>query len=125
MDETKEKLMSVSQFLQHAQKFEVQAYKKPPDIKHLKRDNIAFSGTPLKHPFEPEKVILVADPYSSNTFYYEFNAVDITFVEELPTLVNLEGETISMARIWVKKKSIGVRCTPFLVAEIGIISRDS
>ena len=48
---------------------------------------------------------------------------DVAFVEELPNLVNIEGEAISTARIWVKKMSIGVRCSPFVVEETGAISK--
>ncbi|MEE4357440.1 MAG: inorganic pyrophosphatase Ppa [Desulfococcaceae bacterium] len=117
--------MVMTKFLQEAKKFEIQAYKKPRDAKILQQNNVPFSGSPLKHPFEPKKVILVADPYSSNTFYYEFNTKDISFVEELPSIVSLEGESISMARIWVKKRSVGVRCTPFAVDDISIISNHS
>jgi hypothetical protein len=80
-----------------SKKFEIQAYK--------------------RHPYEPEKVILIPDPFSTHTFYYEFEAEDISYVEELPSLVDIEGKTISMARIWVEKKSIGLRCSPFVVED--------
>ncbi len=114
--------MPITNFLQKAQKLEIQAYKKPRDIKKLRADHVPFSGSPLKHPSDAKKVILVADPYSSNTFYYEFRAEDIAFVEELPNLVSADGESINMARIWVRKRSVGVRCTPFMVEDINIIS---
>jgi inorganic pyrophosphatase len=29
----------------------------------------------------------------------------------------LEGTTLTMVRIWVKKGSIAVRCTPFIAAD--------
>ena len=77
-----------------------------------------FSGAPLKHPYDSQKVILVIDPYSTNTFYYEFLADDISYVEELPSLVNEDGKTITMVRLWVKKMSVGLRCTPFIVQDI-------
>jgi hypothetical protein len=32
----------------------------------------------------------------------------------------LRGETITMVRIWVKKMSVGIRCSPFLVEEARI-----
>jgi inorganic pyrophosphatase len=41
-------------------------------------------------------------------------------VEELPNIVNLDGETIKMVRIWVKKMSVGILCSPFLVEETKI-----
>jgi len=30
-------------------------------------------------------------------------------------LVDMEGETVAMARVWVKKKSIGARASLFIV----------
>ena len=116
--------MAMTKFLQEAKKFEIQTYKKPKDIKILKQDNVPFSGSPLKHPYDSSKVVLVADPYSNNTFYYEFKAGDITFVEELPNIVNADGETVNMARVWIKKKRVGVRCMPFVVEDIGSISNN-
>ncbi len=105
------------QFPQTAEKFEIQAYKRPKNFKELLKSHVAFTGSPRKHPFDPERVILVTDPYSTNTFYYEFQTVDISYLEEQPNLVNVEGETVLMARIWVKKNSIGVRSTPFIVGD--------
>jgi inorganic pyrophosphatase len=110
--------MVLANFPLKAKKFEIQAYKKPSNIKNLHKSFVPFSGSPQKHPYDPEKVILVADPFSSNTFYYEFNADDISYVEELPNIATLADEIITMVRIWVKKKSIGVRCAPFIIDEI-------
>ncbi|MBF0118826.1 MAG: inorganic pyrophosphatase Ppa [Desulfobacterales bacterium] len=104
--------------LQQNNNFEIQSYKRPPNLKILKETHIAFSGSPQKHPYDPEKIILVAEPYSKNTFYYEFKTDDISYVEELPNLVNVEGEVVTMARFWIKKMSVGVRCIPFLIEDI-------
>jgi len=112
--------MPISNYLQENRKFEIQAYERPKSFRLLKEDHVAFSGAPRKHPFDPDKVILVADPFSANTFYYEFNAEDIAFAEELPSLVNLEGKSITMIRLWIKKGSIGVQSTPFVVEETGL-----
>jgi hypothetical protein len=110
-------------YLQEIKKFEIQTYEKPKSFRLLRDSHIAFSGAPRKHPHDPDKVILISDPYSSNTFYYEFRTDDITYVEELPSMVNLDGETITMVRLWIKKMSIAVRCTPFMVQETGLISK--
>ncbi len=107
--------MPITKFLQEAEKYELQVYKKPKDVKNLKSDNVSFSGSPRKHPHDKDRVILLADPYSTNTFYYEFKIKDIAFVEELPNIVNIDQQAVTMARIWVKKKSIGIRCAPFIV----------
>lgn len=106
--------------LQETKKFEIQLYKRPKELRKLKETHVAFSGSPGKHSHLPEKIILVADPYSSNTHYYEFNIDDISFAEELPSIVNIDGETVPMARIWVRKSSIGVRATPFRVEDTTI-----
>jgi len=64
--------MGIQKFLQKAKKFEVGAYRK---LQALSRHNVAFSGTPQKHPYDEDKMILVADPLSSQMFYYEFQSL--------------------------------------------------
>lgn len=109
--------MDSAKNLQETVKFELQTYQRPTTIENLKDNHVAFSGSPRKHPYNSEKVILVIDPYSSNPFYYEFNRPDIAYVEELPSIVNLENETVPMVRVWVVKSSIGLRTTPFIVGD--------
>lgn len=108
--------MSIYKFLELKEKFEIQAYKKPGNID--KKEYIPFSGSPRKHPHEISRVILIADPFTDNTFYYEFRVKDIAFAEELPNITNLAGESVSMVRIWVTRQSIAIRCTPFIVDKI-------
>jgi inorganic pyrophosphatase len=109
--------MTSESYPQEAVKFHIQAYKKPKNVHTLKKTHVSFSGSPKKHPYDSERVILVADPFSTDTLYYEFKKGDISYLEELPNLVNLDGETVAMVRIWVKKMSVGIRCVPFIVAE--------
>jgi inorganic pyrophosphatase len=45
--------------------------------------------------------------------------IPMTYVEELTSLVTQDGETIPMARVWVKKMSVGIRCSPFIVEDTG------
>lgn len=109
--------MPLRNFPQGVKVFALQAYVRPKDRSQLRETHVAFTGTPHKHYYDPDKVILVSDLFSSNTFYYEFLTKDISFVEEMGTTVNMDGEALPMMRLWVKKKSIGVRCTPFVVAD--------
>ena len=109
--------MTSESYPQEAVKFPIQVYQKPKNIQILKNTHVSFSGSPQKHPYDTDKVILVADPFSTNTLYYEFNKNDISYLEELPNLVNLDGKTITMVRIWVKKMSVGIRCSPFIVED--------
>jgi hypothetical protein len=106
--------------IQHAQKtikFEIQTYRPPKDRKTLRTTHVAFSGSPQRHPYDANKIILIADPYSTHHFFYEFYKDDIAYVEELPNIVNLDGDTITMVRVWIKKMSIGMRCSPFIVED--------
>jgi inorganic pyrophosphatase len=109
--------MAVSRVPLKTTKLEIQAYKRPENLKALSKTHVAFTGSPQIHRYDPDKFILVADPFSTNTFYIEFDSSDISYAEELPNLVNVEGEIITMARIWVKKKSIAIHCTPFQVSD--------
>ncbi len=109
--------MMIENFPQEIKKFEIEAYEKPKKLKELRKTHVPYSGSPMKHPYDPKKVILIPDPYSSNPFYYEFNRNDITYAEKLPSIVNLDGKTVNRVRVWVKKMSIGVLSTPFFVEE--------
>lgn len=102
--------------LETIDKFEIQPYKK---TRHLEKDaHVPFSGAPKKHPYDPEKIILIVDPFTPNTFYYEFRITDIGCAEELASITNIDGESVSMARIWVKKQSVAIQSTPFVVEDI-------
>jgi len=107
--------MSKIKSIQKSQKFEIRQYQKPSNIHDLHDTHVPYSGSPIKHPFDKKKIILIADPYSSDSNYLEFNTEDISYVEELQSIVNTEGESAIMARMWVKKKSIGIKCMPFFV----------
>ena len=109
--------MPATKHPQEAIKFEIQTYRRPKDRKALLARHVAFSGSPQRHPYDREKIILVADPYSTHNFFYEFYKDDIAYVEELPSIVNLKGETVTMVRVWIKKMSIAMRCSPFIVED--------
>lgn len=102
--------------LETIEKFEIQTYKKSGGME--KKDHVPFSGSPRKHPWNPAKIILIVDPFTTNTFYYEFKIKDIGFAEELASMTNIDGESVSMARIWVKKHSVAIQCSPFVVDAI-------
>jgi hypothetical protein len=95
------------------EKFEIQTYKKTGGMD--KKDHVPFSGSPRKHPWDPARIILIVDPFTANTFYYEFKIKDIGFAEELASMTNIDGESVSMARVWVKKRSVAIQCSPFVV----------
>ena len=104
-----------NQFIQKAQELALERYKKPRDMMAIARTHASFSGSLQKHPADPDKVILISDPHGRDQSYVEFSRGDIRYLEKLPGITSLEGETANMIRIWVKKNSIPVRCTPFVV----------
>ena len=114
--------MTFENYPQEALKFQIQAYKEPKDLHVLRKTHIPFSGSPRKHPYDLNKVILIVDPFSTNNLYYELHKDDISYVEELPNIVNLDGDTIAVVRVWVKKLSVAVRCSPFIVEDTGKIA---
>jgi inorganic pyrophosphatase len=109
--------MPLTNFPQTFIQFEIQAYQRPENEKRLRDTHATFSGAPQQHPYNTQKILLVVDPYSTNTFYYEFYTRDISYVEELANIVNMDGEVVPMVRVWVKKKSIAIRSTPFVVED--------
>jgi hypothetical protein len=112
--------MPLKELIRKANKYEIQSYKKRFDPKELKKTHVPFTGSPQKHSYNREIVILLTEPYHNNTSYYEFKTKDIFHVEELPNITNMDGETVTMVRIWVKKKSVALRCTPFFVEDLKI-----
>lgn len=101
--------------LQKAEKFEIEKYNAPKDIRSLSKTHVPYTGSPQKHPLDADQIILVPDPYNASSPYLEFSKNDITHVEKLANIVNMQGETFTMARIWVKKGCIAIQCTPFQV----------
>ena len=108
--------MSTITTLQKAEKFEIDTFKAPKDIRSLARTHVPYTGSPQKHPQDPDQIILIPDPYNDIGPYFEFSKSDITHVEKLPNIVNMAGETVTMMRVWVKKGSLAIQCTPFRVA---------
>lgn len=112
----KEAMMSTINFPGLKEKFEIQTYQ---NIKQIdKKTHTPFSGSPKKHPYDNHRVILVADPFTDNTFYYEFRGEDISFAEELSSITDIKGKSVPMVRIWVKNQSVAIQCTPFIVDTI-------
>ena len=106
--------MPVKKFLQEPKNLQLQPYKKSKADKDLRKSHVPFSGSPHKHPYDNKKFILIADPYCTSVFY-EFENKDVDYAEELPSIVNIDGETVNMILIWVKKDSVALRCSPFIV----------
>jgi hypothetical protein len=112
--------MTTTKFLTEAKKLELIQYQNSPDRNQLVKTHIAFSGSLRQHPYDSDKVILLSEPYSSNTTFYEFMREHIGCVEKLPNIVNSDGNDVTMVMLWVKKGSIGIRSAAFIVDNAGL-----
>ena len=106
--------MSIRQYLDTAPLFEITRYDKHPNYQ---RECISFVGAPRKHPYDEKKMLLIHDPFSSHTVFYEFLIKDILAVDDLPSIATEAGDSAQTVRIWVLKGSLGLKYEPFEVAE--------
>ena len=79
------------------------------------KEAICFSGTPRKHPYDREKLILINAPFNPNTWFYEFGIIDIMHAEDLPSIVTETGENIRMVNLWIRKGSFALKILAFEV----------
>jgi hypothetical protein len=80
-------------------------------------NSISFMGSPLQHPYENDKFILILDPLSEHTQFIEFAKIDIIYVEELPSIISKTDENIMYAKIWIKTGALALRVEPFIVGK--------
>lgn len=78
---------------------------------------VNFIGSPVKHLYEDNKFILICDPLSPQTEFIEFQKEDLVYAEEISSLISENGESIYMAKVFIKKGSIAIRYKPFIVGE--------
>jgi len=83
--------------------------------KFTESNSISFTGSPLQHPYENDKFILILDPLSEHTQFIEFSKIDITLVEELPSTISKTGENVMFSKIWIKIGSLALKVEPFVV----------
>ena len=75
---------------------------------------VAFTGS-IGNSRDPDRVLLINDPFSQQGFFYEFRAADILYAEEQPSLTMPDGSTCTMVRLWIRKGSTALRIDPFHV----------
>ncbi len=76
---------------------------------------VSFVGSARKHPYDQEKLLLVSDPFTSHTIFYEFRIKDIVHYDDLPGIATDSGENLMMIKLWINKGSLGLRYEPFEV----------
>ncbi|MBA6327243.1 inorganic pyrophosphatase Ppa [Colwellia sp. MB02u-6] len=105
----------MSYFIIAAQGTELVKYHLAFNITAFKNEHVAFSGALGKHPYDTNKVVLIAEPYAKNTQYYEFNSADIGLIEKLPNLINSHGEDAVMVLLWIKKGCVAISSSVIFV----------
>ncbi len=83
--------------------------------------SVAFLGTPISHPYDSNKFVLICDPLSEHTEFIDFLLSDLTNMEHLPTILTDNHESINMYRIWIKEGATAIRYSPFIVTKINKI----
>ena len=82
---------------------------------------VAFTGSPLKHPFDGSKFVLISDPLSDQTQFFEFSKNNVASIDELSALSSDQGESIRMVRVWIYEGVAALRYHPFIVGRTGDI----
>ncbi len=86
------------------------------DMSQKYRDEgVLFTGTPRKHPYDRDKIVLVEFPFTAESIFYEFKIGDILHVEDRPVFATEHGETLKIVNIWIKKGTVGLRFQAFFV----------
>ena len=104
--------MSIKKYLDTESFFYITKYDSHAD---LPKEAVRFTGNPRKHPYDENKIVLITDPFSSHTAFFEFNIQDILYVENKTNLVSDTGASVSRADVWIKKGGIGIKYEPFEV----------
>ena len=88
--------MSIKKYLETLPLHEIKKYDRR---QNYSKTCIPFTGTPRKHPYDTEKMLLINNPYSSDTIFYEFRFSDIKGVDDLPSLLTESGESVKMVQV--------------------------
>ena len=75
----------------------------------------AFEGTPTKHPYDEELMILLSDAFSTMKDYLEIKIDSIGRIDEIGTIADKNGNSAMRVRVWVKKGTPAIRSKPFIV----------
>ena len=82
------------------------------------KDNAAlFIGSPIKHPYEDDKFILICEPLTDNTKFIEFQKKDLVCIEEVSAISSDEGENVTISKVWIKLGAHALRYEPFIVTK--------
>lgn len=117
--------MSISEYLDSSPFFDIVRYGKSEAF-----NAIAFIGTLRKHPYDPDKCLLLTArqeklKWLDEGIIIEFRISDVQAADEIASPIDQLGVTRPLVRLWVKKGAIALRYDPFEVSETFLGPRDS
>ncbi|HWR10973.1 MAG TPA: hypothetical protein VN445_04055 [Rectinemataceae bacterium] len=117
--------MSISEFLDTSPFFDIVRYGK-----HEALDAVAFIGSLRKHPYDPEKCLLLTAEqeklhWLEEGVVLEFRIGDVLAADELASPVSEQGAVRPLVRLWIKRGAIALRYDPFEVGDKFLGPRDS
>jgi len=102
--------MSIAVYLESEELRDIVRYHSEPP-----QNAVSFIGTLRKHPYDPEKCLLIGDSIDREPAIFEFRTADVLGAEELPSPVDGAGQSRPLVKLWVKRGSFGIRYEPFEV----------
>ena len=117
--------MSISEYLESSPISDLVKYGRRDAL-----DAFSFVGGLRKHPYDPEKCLLMTAEqekphWLDEGVIIEFRIADVLAADELPSPVNKEGAARSLVRLWVKRGAIALRYEPFEVSDSLLGPRES
>ena len=95
------------------------------DPNRLADEAVPYVGQPKQTESEPNKLYIRLNPLSSNGALLEFKVADIVYAENVKTVTHQDGTAFQIAKIWIRKGSIGIKLEPFSVQDLsGVFAKD-
>ncbi|HOW82843.1 MAG TPA: hypothetical protein PK573_09795 [Spirochaetota bacterium] len=101
----------VKKLIDHAAGFEIDRIRDAD----INRFYSPFEGSPKKHPTDEKILVLIAEPFSRRSRFYEFSIESIGAIEEIGTITSEKGDSAYMIRVWIKKGLTALKTEPFVV----------
>lgn len=82
----------------------------------LRQSAVMFTGSPRTSNSQ-DRILLLNDPGSQHSFFYEFRTSDILYAEEAANLSLPDGSTAARVRLWIRKGATALKIEPFHVQD--------
>lgn len=101
---------------------ELQKFREP---NRLMEEAVPYIGQPRQQEGDPDKIYLRLNPLSSNGAILEFKTKDVVFAENVKTVSEKDGRAFQIAKIWIRKGSVGIKLEPFSVQDFSdVLGKD-